>query len=132
MSKYCQALFMLLGLFSFQAFAGEEAVVSLFDGTPEAQAPKEEKQEEEGAILTRKFLAESGLTPEAVDRICFLVGHHHTTEDVQGMDWQILLEADYIVNAGESHFAREDMEEFVSRVLKPQASKQLMRDIYGV
>lgn len=52
MSKYCQALFMLLGLFSFQAFAGEEAVVSLFDGTPEAQAPKEEKQEEEGGLFS--------------------------------------------------------------------------------
>lgn len=91
-----------------------------------------EKQEEEGAILAREFLAESGLTPEAIDRICFLVGHHHTTEDVQGMDWQILLEADYIVNAGESHFARQDMEEFVSRVFKTRAGKQLMRDIYGV
>ena len=91
-----------------------------------------EKQEQEGAVLAREFLAKSGLTPEAVDRICFLVGRHHTTKGVQGMDWQILLEADYIANAGESHFAPEDMQDFVSWVFRTRAGKQIMRDIYGV
>ena len=90
------------------------------------------KQEEEGAMLAREFLSGSGLLPEALDRICFLVGHHHTTDRVSGKDWQILLEADYIVNAGESHFPREEMEEFVSRVFRTPSGKQLMRDIYGV
>lgn len=52
MSKYCQALFMLLGLFSFQAFAGDEGVVSLFDGTSEAQTSKTDNQEEEGGLFS--------------------------------------------------------------------------------
>ena len=36
------------------------------------------------------------------ERIIFLVTHHHTYSGVDGMDYQILLEADYLVNAAES------------------------------
>jgi hypothetical protein len=42
-----------------------------------------------------------------VDRVAFLVGHHHTFTGVDGIDWQILLEADYLVNASESGTAVE-------------------------
>lgn len=91
-----------------------------------------ERQEQEGMPLAREFLADSGLDPAEVDRIVYLVGRHHTCEGVDGMDWQILLEADYIVNAGESSFSRENMENFVSRVFKTETGKSIMRDIYGV
>ena len=91
-----------------------------------------ERQEEEGAILAREFLSGCGLTTEALDCICFLVGRHHTLENVNGMDWQILLEADYIVNAGESGYTRENMENFVSRIFQTQTGKEIMRNIYGI
>ena len=48
------------------------------------------------------------------------------------MDWQVLLEADYIVNADESGYSRENMENFVSRIFRTQTGKALMQDIYGV
>lgn len=91
-----------------------------------------ERQEQEGAILAREFLAEAGLAQAAVDEVCFLVGRHHTTENVQGMPWQILLEADYIVNADEGGASREDMESFVSRVFKTATGRKIMADLYGI
>ena len=90
------------------------------------------KQEEEGEILAREFLADCGLLPRTVERICFLVAHHHTLTGVDGMDWQILLEADYIVNADESRFSRENMENFVSRIFKTDTGRKIMRNLYGV
>lgn len=90
------------------------------------------KQEEEGAVLVREFLRDTGLRPETVDRLSFLVGHHHTLTGVDGVDWQVLLEADYIVNADESGYSRENMENFVSRIFRTQTGKALMQDIYGV
>ena len=90
------------------------------------------KQEEEGEILAREFLQDCALGEDAIARVCFLVAHHHSLQDVQGMDWQILLEADYIVNADESHFSRENMENFVSRIFRTQTGRQIMRDLYGV
>ena len=90
------------------------------------------KQESEGEILAREFLADCGLAPEAAERVCFLVARHHTLENVQGMDWQILLEADYIVNADESGFSKENMENFTTRIFRTQTGKQIMCDLYGV
>ena len=60
------------------------------------------RQEEEGGPLVRSFLADAGLSAEQVDRVAYLVSHHHTYTDIDGIDYQILIEADYIVNASES------------------------------
>ena len=39
-------------------------------------------------------------SPEGyADRIAFLISHHHTIDQIDGMDYQILIEADYLVNA---------------------------------
>ena len=60
-------------------------------------------QEREGAVLVRAFLRDAGIPGELLERIVFLVGHHHSYDAVDGTDYQILLEADYIANALENH-----------------------------
>lgn len=59
------------------------------------------EQEKAGPPLVREFYKDSGLDEEMLERICYLVGHHHTFSGVDGLDYQILLEADFLVNAGE-------------------------------
>jgi HD superfamily phosphodiesterase len=58
-------------------------------------------QESEGSILAEEFLEGSGYSDEFIERVVFLIGHHHTLKDITGMDYQILIEADYLVNADE-------------------------------
>lgn len=60
-------------------------------------------QEAESPALLADFLADMGLSDAERERIAFLVSHHHTYEGVDGPDWQILLEADYLVNADEGN-----------------------------
>ena len=67
-------------------------------------------QERESEPLLRNFLAPYSLPEEALERIIFLVCHHHTTAGVDGMDWRILLEADFLVNAEENHMSQGQME----------------------
>lgn len=55
-------------------------------------------QELEGPPVARVLLAPFGLPEDFTDRVCFLIGHHHTYSGVDGPDWQILLEADLLVN----------------------------------
>ncbi|MDO4554330.1 MAG: HD domain-containing protein [Lachnospiraceae bacterium] len=55
-------------------------------------------QEKEGPEPARKMLSSLGFEPDVIDRVCYLVGHHHTYENVDGADYQILLEADFLVN----------------------------------
>ena len=49
----------------------------------------------------RDFLADSGFDAELIDRISYLIAHHHTVTGIDGMDYQILIEADFLVNAAE-------------------------------
>lgn len=89
-------------------------------------------QEAEGAILAGEFLKDSGCPDELVQRVVFLVGHHHTLKDVIGMDYQILIEADYIVNADEGNLSQENIRNTMESVFKTGTGISLLKSIYGL
>lgn len=55
-------------------------------------------QEQEGAEPAGRMLRTAGYPDNVVQRVQELVAHHHTYRPVLGMDHQILLEADLLVN----------------------------------
>lgn len=87
-------------------------------------------QEEEGGPLVRSFLADAGLSAEQVDRVAYLVSHHHTYTDIDGIDYQILIEADYIVNASESGYSPENRKNFLEEHMKTESGKRLLRSTF--
>ena len=72
-------------------------------------------------LIIREFYKDSGLDGEMLERICYLVGHHHTFSGVDGLDYQILLEADFLVNAGEHENDRKAVSRFREKVFKTRA-----------
>lgn len=89
------------------------------------------RQEEESPALLKPFLAELKLAPEDEARVVYLVTHHHTTRGVDGPDWQILLEADYLVNADESRHTARQIERFGANVFRTPTGMELLRSMYG-
>ena len=89
-------------------------------------------QEQEGAPMAAAFLKDVGLPPADIDRVCFLVGHHHTFAGVDDIDWQILLEADYLVNASESGYSKENIRHFAESLCRTASGRSLFRAIYHV
>lgn len=87
-------------------------------------------QEIEGEVLAKDFLADMKLDKDDVDRIVYLVSHHHTYNDVSGMDYQILLEADYIVNADESKFSKENINSAYVNIFKTATGKDILNSMY--
>lgn len=87
-------------------------------------------QEQEGPALAISFLQDSGLSKAQIDRIAYLVGHHHTLQDVDGLDYQILLEADYLVNADESHYSKENILNMLEKVFRTETGKRILTSIY--
>lgn len=87
-------------------------------------------QELEGTPLVRDFLKDTGLTDAQTDRIAYLVGHHHTLSNIEGSDYQILIEADYIVNADESHYSKENIRNFCDKIFQTQSGRALLQSIY--
>ncbi len=82
-------------------------------------------QEAEGEVMVKVFLKDAGLSFEQIDRIAFLVGHHHTLTAVDGPDFQILVEADYITNASEKNYEAARNREFMARHMKTSAGKRI-------
>ena len=68
-------------------------------------------QEKEGPAVARQLMAVLGVRPDILERVCYLVGFHHTKDRVDGMDFQLLWEADFIVNVEEKNlvFTRDDI-----------------------
>ena len=89
-------------------------------------------QEIEGRTLVREFLKDSDLTSEQIERIAYLIAHHHTFKDIDGIDYQILIEADYIVNAEESNYSKENIANFSDRYFKTKIGKNLLKTIYNI
>lgn len=89
-------------------------------------------QEREGELLVREFFDGSGLPREQIERIAYLVAHHHTLSGIDGRDYQILIEADYLVNADESGFSKENIRNFCEKIFKTDTGIKLLKAIYGI
>ena len=90
------------------------------------------RQEEESAPMAADFLKDSGMTPEQIERVAYLVGHHHTFTGIDGVDYQILIEADYIANATENGYSKNNVRNFAEKVFRTGAGLRLLKSIFGV
>jgi HD superfamily phosphodiesterase len=53
-------------------------------------------QEMEGPSVARPILERIGVGTAVASRVCHIVGNHHSPEKIDGIDFQILWEADYL------------------------------------
>ncbi len=91
---------------------------------------KPEHQEAEGPAVARELLAPYRLPAEDVERICFIIGHHHTYSAVDGIDFQILVEADYIVNLMEGFCRRDSLPEMKKSLFRTESGKFILEQMF--
>lgn len=88
-------------------------------------------QELEGPPEAEKLMRDiGGYSDDVIERVKYLIGHHHTYTDIQGMDYQILIEADFLVNLYESPQKYGDPEKARVRFFKTQTGNQLLLDMF--
>ena len=87
-------------------------------------------QELESPPLVEAFFAELPVARPDVERISWLAAHHHTYTEIGGIDHQILLEADYLVNADEHGYSRPAIQTFRQRIFRTAAGLRLLDSIY--
>ena len=88
-------------------------------------------QEQEGPIIAQKMLAQLGFENYIVERICFLIGHHHTYDNIDGLDYQILVEADFLVNLYEDDAGNRAIDKAYKRIFKTETGKKIFRLMFG-
>lgn len=88
-------------------------------------------QELEGPAEAEKLLkAVGGYSDQQIERVCWLVGHHHTYTHIDGADYQILVEADFLVNIHEDGLNREAAERVEKHIFKTAAGRKLLEEMY--
>ncbi len=87
-------------------------------------------QEIESPSLVRAFLKDMDVAPGLLERLIFLVSHHHTYVNVDGLDHQILLEADFLVNA--EGLSQEAIRHALNTWFKTKTGKRLLRSLYQI
>lgn len=88
-------------------------------------------QEQEGPIIAQKMISQLGFENYIVERICFLIGHHHTYDNIDGLDYQILVEADFLVNLYEDDAGNRAIDKAYKRIFKTETGKKIFRLMFG-
>jgi len=88
-------------------------------------------QQTEGPPEAEKLLRSLGVEEAVIERVCWLIAHHHTYKDIEGQDYQILVEADFLVNAFEDDLGAEAIGAFERSVFKTQTGIALLQTVYA-
>lgn len=89
-------------------------------------------QEAYGPGAARQLLAPLGLGEGQLERICYLVGHHHSYEQIQGLDFQLLVESDLLVNFYEDGLSQDRLRPVVAKLFRSASGRALAEAMYGL
>lgn len=87
-------------------------------------------QEIEGPPVAKEILLKYDFSEEVIDRICFLIGNHHSYNNIDKVDFQILVEADFLVNIFEDEIKSEQVRIVKEKYFKTEAGKRLVESLY--
>lgn len=92
-------------------------------------------QELEGPAVAETILNKLGFDSKLIERVKYLIGHHHTYDDIKGLDYQILVEADFLVNIDEDNLnckenCRETIEKIRDNIFKTTTGTKILESIY--
>lgn len=89
-------------------------------------------QEKEGPALAEAMLRELGFAQAVISRVSFLVGHHHTYTNIDDIDYQILIEADFLVNLFEDSISAEQIKITRERIFKTKTGTAICTEMFDL
>lgn len=87
-------------------------------------------QEIEGPAVAERMLGELEYEEKVIERVCYLIGHHHTYDQIDGIDYQILVEADFLVNLAEEQSKCETIKEVRNRIFSTKTGTSMLNKIF--
>ena len=94
------------------------------------QSSSGKHQEREGPPIAREMLKAYDLDEAVRDRICFIIGNHHSYSKIDGTDFQILVEADLLVNIFEDSMNRESVRNIREKIFRTSQGIRLLDEMY--
>lgn len=87
-------------------------------------------QEQEGPAKAEAMMQELGFEKDVIERVSYLVGHHHTYTNIDGLDYQILVEADFLVNYFEGEMSEEHIRDSVKKIFRTETGRHLVQEMF--
>ena len=87
-------------------------------------------QEKEGPAIAEKLLKELQFEENVIERVKYLIAHHHTYDAINGIDYQILVEADFLVNYFEDHLETESIKKSVKKIFKTETGIRIVTEMF--
>ena len=82
-------------------------------------------------LFTQHFLRRH-FDEDDISRIGYLIGNHHTYTNIEGKDYRILVEADFLVNLYEDSAVEDAVKSVYDRIFRTDAGKNLCRLVFGI
>lgn len=89
-------------------------------------------QEQEGPAVARGMLMRLGFAENVIERVCYLIGHHHTYTGIEGRDYQILVEADFLVNAYEEGLPKRNIKKFRDKIFRTETGIHYLNELFAL
>ena len=89
-------------------------------------------QEKEGPAIAGRLLGELGFEDDASKRVQYLIAHHHTYDNIDGTDYQILAEADFLVNIMENSLTKEAALNAYHHIFKTECGKMICKRMFSL
>lgn len=87
-------------------------------------------QELEGPPIAKEMLSKLNYDEKFIERVCYLIGHHHTYGKIDGIDYQILVEADFLVNIYEDEIKVPQIQSIKEKYFKTESGKNFLTRLY--
>lgn len=87
-------------------------------------------QELEGPPIAEEILKACGCDGNTIRRVCFIVGHHHSYHSIDGLDFQILVEADFLVNIHDEGLQKAAVLSIRDKIFKTGSGTKLLEMMY--
>lgn len=87
-------------------------------------------QEIEGPPIALEIMNSLNLSSDIIERVCFVIGNHHTYSKIDNIDFQILVEADFLVNIHEDTMDLEAIEKIKTKYFKTKIGKIIIENLY--
>lgn len=88
-------------------------------------------QQLEGPAEAKRLLTSLGVDKDIIDRVCYLISVHHTYTGIEeSMDYRILIEADFLVNAYEDNLPRTAVKAFKNKNFKTKTGLRYIDEIF--
>lgn len=89
-------------------------------------------QEKVGPPYAREILEKFDFSEKIIERVCYLIANHHTYDKIEGLDYRILLEADFLVNLYENQIATEGIQSAYQNIFRTESGSSLCKTMFNL